>query len=62
MKEIPLTTDKLLTISDISEILGVSPVTASKFMKESGRAISVHRRLYVLSSSFYEYLKEIESK
>ena len=39
---------------------GLSPVTASKLMKESGRAIALHRRVYILESSFYAYLHELE--
>ena len=40
---------------------GLSPVTASKMMKESGRAIALHRRIYILESSFFAYLHELEA-
>ena len=34
----PIGNDKLLSISDIADILGVCPVTASMVMKDSGRS------------------------
>ena len=39
---------------------GFCPVTASKFMKESGRSLTLHRRVFILESSFYSYLHELE--
>ncbi len=29
-------------------------------MKESGRAIALHRRIFILESSFFSYLRELE--
>ncbi|MEF2860211.1 MAG: hypothetical protein U0N93_08935 [Collinsella sp.] len=52
--------ERLLGISDVSNMTGLSPVTASKLMKESGRAIALHRRIYILESSFFAYLHELE--
>ncbi|MDB1864397.1 hypothetical protein [Collinsella aerofaciens] len=52
--------ERLLSISDVSKMTGLSPVTASKFMKESGRAIALHRRVYILESSLFTYLHELE--
>lgn len=52
--------ERLLGISDVSNMTGLSPVTASKLMKESGRAIALHRRIYILESSFLAYLHELE--
>ena len=52
--------ERLLGISDVSNMTGLSPVTASKLMKESGRAIALHRRIYILESSFFAYLPELE--
>lgn len=52
--------ERLLGISDVSQMTGLSPVTASKFMKESGRAIALHRRVYILESSLFAYLHELE--
>lgn len=52
--------ERLLGISDVSNMTGLSPVTASKLMKESGRAIALHRRVYILESSFFKYLQELE--
>lgn len=53
--------ERLLGISEVCALTGLSPVTASKLMKETGRAINVHRRIYILESSFYAYLRELES-
>lgn len=52
--------ERLLGISEICKMTGLSPVTASKLMKESGRAIALHRRVYILESSFFAYLRELE--
>lgn len=52
--------ERLLGIEDVCDITGLGEVTASKLMKESGRAIRLHRRLYVLESSFFSFLHEKE--
>lgn len=52
--------ERLLGISEVCQVTGLSPVTASKLMKESGRAIFLHRRVYILESSFFAYLHELE--
>lgn len=52
--------ERLLGIAEVCKITGLSPVTASKLMKESGRAIALHRRIYILESSFFAYLHELE--
>ena len=52
--------ERLLGIEDVREITGLGQVAASKLMKESGRAIRLHRRVYVLESSFFAYLHELE--
>lgn len=52
--------ERLLGIAEVCKITGLSPVTASKLMKESGRAIALHRRVYILESSFFTYLHELE--
>ena len=52
--------ERLLSIEDVRDITGLGEVTASKLMKESGRAIRLHRRLYVLESSFFSFLHEKE--
>lgn len=57
---IALGRERLLSIEDVCDITGLGEVTASKLMRESGRAIRLHRRLYVLESSFYSYLHEME--
>lgn len=57
---IALGRERLLSIEDVCGITGLGEATASKLMRESGRAIRLHRRLYVLESSFYSYLHEME--
>lgn len=52
--------ERLLGISDVSKMTGLSPVTASKLMKESGHAIALHRRIFILESSLFAYLRELE--
>ncbi len=56
----PIGNDKLLSISNIAEILGVCPVTASMVMKDSGRSITIGRRVYILESNFLAFLHEKE--
>ena len=53
--------ERLLGIPDICELTGLGEATASKLMKESGHAIRLHRRLYLLESSFFAWLKEQEA-
>ncbi|RHB55754.1 hypothetical protein DW878_05070 [Olsenella sp. AM39-30AC] len=52
--------ERLLSIADVCAMTGFCPVTASKFMKESGRSLTLHRRVFILESSFYSYLHELE--
>lgn len=53
--------ERLLGIPDVCALTGLNPVTASKLMKETGRAINVHRRIFILESSFYAYLHDLEA-
>lgn len=53
--------ERLLGIPDICELTGLGEATASKLMKESGHCIRLHRRLYLLESSFFSWLKEQEA-
>ena len=57
---IVLGSERLLGIPDVCQITGLGEATASKLMKESGRAIRVHSRLYILEQSFFAYLRELE--
>lgn len=54
--------DRLLTISDVSRITGLCAPVASELIKETGRAITIHRRVYILESSFLAFLKEQEQR
>lgn len=53
--------ERLLGIEDVCGLTGLGEVTASRLMKESGRAIRLHRRLYVLESSFFDFLRSKEA-
>lgn len=53
--------ERLLGIPDICELTGLGEATVSKLMKESGHCIRLHRRLYLLESSFFSWLKEQEA-
>ncbi|WP_139651820.1 hypothetical protein [Raoultibacter phocaeensis] len=50
--------DRLLTIEDVSEMTGLCRPIASKLIDESGHAINVHRRKFILESGLLEYLKD----
>lgn len=52
---------RLLGINDVSEMTGTCAVTASKIIDETGRAITLHRRKYVLESALMDYLREMEA-
>lgn len=58
----PLGDDRLLSVADVCAIMGFCPETASKLIKETGCALMVHRRLFVLESSLLAYLREQEAK
>lgn len=57
----PIGNDRLLGIEDVATILDVCPVTASCVMKESGRSIVLHRRVYILETNLLAYLHEQEA-
>ncbi|VWL93840.1 Uncharacterised protein [Collinsella intestinalis] len=52
--------EALLGIPEICQMTGLCPVTASKLMKETGKCLQLHRRLYVLESSFLNFLHDLE--
>lgn len=52
--------DRIYSISDVSEALGIGRQTASRIMRESGRAIRLHSRLYILEGTLLSFLKEKE--
>lgn len=52
-----LGSDRILAVEDVCAIMGCCPVAAAKIMKESGRCLRVHRRLYVLESAFVKHLE-----
>ena len=48
--------ETLLGVSDVCDITGLAEATASKLMKETGRAFRLHGRLFILWTSFVEFL------
>lgn len=52
--------ERILGISDVCAMTGLAKATASKLMKETGCAFKVHSRLFVIESSFFSYLHELE--
>lgn len=52
--------ERLLSLADVCEITGWCPVTASLFLAESGRKLKLHGHVYILESSFFSYLHELE--
>ena len=52
--------DRLMSLEDVATALGFSKVTASKIIKESGKGIALHRRLFILESNILKYLRELE--
>lgn len=56
----PIGTDKLLTVKAIADMFGCSEETASRIMDESGCAIKLRSRKYVLESSFFRFMHSIE--
>lgn len=52
---------RLFSIGDVAEVMGTCPVTASKIIDETGRAIIIHRKKYVLESALMDYLREKEA-
>lgn len=58
----PVKSLPLLDRSAVCDLLGVCPATASKVMKESGRSIRIHSRIYILRDSLFDYLRECERR
>lgn len=52
--------ERLLGVPDICQLTGLGEVTASRLMKESGRCLKLHGRLYVIDTSFFAYLHSME--
>lgn len=53
--------DRLLGIKDVANRFGVCAITASHIMDETGRAITLRRKKYILESSLLAYLHERET-
>lgn len=53
--------ERLLDVPEVCKLTGLGEVTASKLMKETGRCLKLHSRLYVIESSFFAYLHEMEA-
>lgn len=44
--------ERLLGVTEIRELTGLGEVAAASLMKESGRCLKLHSRLFVIESSF----------
>ena len=53
----PLGNDRILSVSDVSHIMGCCPSVASKIMHETGHCLTVHSRLYLLESELLRYIR-----
>lgn len=58
----PLGNDRVLSVHDVCDIMGFCTETATKFMRETGYALVIHRRVFILQSSLIDYLHQQESK
>ena len=58
---VPLSAERLLGTQEICDITHLSKATSARLMKETGRCLRIHGRLYVLESSFIQYLHELEA-
>ena len=52
--------ERLLSLADVCDITGWCPATASLFLAESGRKLKLHGHVYILESSLFAYLHELE--
>ena len=51
--------DQLLSIADVVEKTGFCRTVASALMDETGKAIVMHRRKYILESDLLSHLKSL---
>lgn len=58
----PLGNDRVLSVADVCDVMGFCPETATKFMRETGYALVIHRRVFILQSSLINYLHHQESR
>ena len=50
--------ERLLGVTEIRELTGLGEVAAASLMKESGRCLKLHSRLFVIESSFLALLDQ----
>lgn len=50
----------LLTRDEVSRFLSITPETAGQFMKETGRSITIFRRIYLFEDDLIEVLEEMK--
>lgn len=56
----PIGNDRLLTIEDVQNRTGFGAVTASRIMDDTGHAITLRRRKFILESNLLSYLRSKE--
>jgi len=52
--------ERLLSLANVCQMTGWCPATASDFLEESGRKLKLHNRIFILESSLFAYLHELE--
>ena len=54
--------DRLLTVADVQDKTGLCRTVASALMDETGKAIVMHRRKFVLESDLLEHLRQLAGR
>ncbi len=60
MANFSVSTDRILDVTDVQDIMGCSHLTARKMMKESGHCLRCHHRLYIFEADLVEHLRTLE--
>lgn len=58
----PIEKQRLLSIKEVAAYLGVCYVTASKIMRESGKAMRIGNRIMIQERHLAQYLKGLEGR
>ncbi len=53
--------DNLLDVQAICNKTGFCKQVAARLMKETGRCVRIHGKLFVLESSFIDYVRDLEA-
>ena len=53
--------DNLLDVQAVCNKTGFCKQVAARLMKETGRCVRIHGKLFVLESSFFDYIHHLEA-